>query len=317
MKYYGLKYSNDGEGKDGAHEIANKAEVEFRERVKNGFGRDVSEEIYTKFVKNYTKEHPKKKLKINEENYVGKAYRVNSNFIQSKGTTAGDVVRFEMKELGNVDDFNITPEKLKELDKYPAKDIVWITKTFEDAKRYSNEDDFSDIDEFDINNGEIIGEDGDGGYLILIKKHNLNESIMIEDDSQSNNKITGFVNNLKQKPFIQSLINGLKSDVYVVGGAVRDLILNKPNKDIDLVVGKVPIDTLISQLQKFGKVDVVGKSFGVIKFIDKDGTDYDIALPRVEKINNGFLVKKYQSEVFIKYGGLKQNEKENIKMPHM
>ena len=285
MKYYGLKYSNDGEGKDGAHEIANKAEVEFRERVKNGFGRDVSEEIYTKFVKNYTKEHPEKKLKINEENYVGKAYRVNSNFIQSKGTTAGDVVRFEMKELGNVDDFNITPEKLKELDKYPAKDIVWITKTFEDAKRYSNEDDFSDIDEFDINNGEIIGEDGDGGYLILIKKHNLNESIMIEDDSQSNNKITGFVNNLKQKPFIQSLINDLKSDVYVVGGAVRDLILNKPNKDIDLVIGKTDIDYLINHLQKFGKVDVVGKSFGVIKFVDNDGTDYDLALPRKEKSN--------------------------------
>lgn len=98
-------------------------------------------------------------------------------------------------------------------------------------------------------------------------------------------KIQDFVSNLRQKPFIQSLINDLKSDVYVVGGATRDLILNKPNKDIDLIVRTIPIDTLISHLQKFGRVDVVGKSFGVIKFIDKDGIDYDLALPRKEQPN--------------------------------
>jgi tRNA nucleotidyltransferase/poly(A) polymerase/2'-5' RNA ligase len=98
-------------------------------------------------------------------------------------------------------------------------------------------------------------------------------------------KLNDFINNIKQKPFIQSLINNLKSDVYVVGGAVRDLILNKQNKDIDLIVGKVSINMLILELQKFGKVDVVGKSFGVIKFIDSDGIDYDIALPRKDTKN--------------------------------
>jgi len=501
-----------------------------------------------------------------------KAYRVDSNFSNSRNTTAGDVVRFERDELGNVGDFaHITEEKLAELDKYNARDIVWVTKTFEDAKRYSNESDFSDINEFDLT-GEIIAEDGDGGYLVLIKRNVISEEIdaseayteegtlkavlegrkdvamviltprlrdiVIEaglglikieqshhdlnmhlvyrnkdkaeklyqiikkhggylqdntpeeareigklldysdasiekfinkrygnkvpvmpekssDDyndlaeqetavdfkkqiakdaiTHSLNKVlirkendfkiiavngdavkdSGFIkfvdgghyyvdaknpeseqqyaknipedeiwiddvflvkpndiegdilheklerhlmkyydfsydkaheiankaetifrqkvkegtgrnianaifnvfvrkftkpnvnideanvilnnineaklilNNfitiLKQKQFIQSLINDLKSDVYVVGGVVRDLILNKPNKDIDLVVGKVPIDTLISHLQKFGKIDVVGKSFGVLKFIDKDGTDYDIALPRKEQ----------------------------------
>jgi hypothetical protein len=100
------------------------------------------------------------------------------------------------------------------------------------------------------------------------------------------NKLISFVNQLKEKPFVESLLNDLNSDVYVVGGVVRDLILNKPNKDIDLVVRKVPIDTLISQLEKFGRVDVVGKSFGVIKFIDSDGVDYDIALPRADKKND-------------------------------
>ena len=96
-------------------------------------------------------------------------------------------------------------------------------------------------------------------------------------------KIQDFILKLKEKPFIQSIINDLNGEVLAIGGVVRDLILNKPNKDIDLVIRKVSIDTLIAQLQKFGKVDVVGKSFGVIKFIDNDGMDYDLALPRKER----------------------------------
>jgi tRNA nucleotidyltransferase/poly(A) polymerase/2'-5' RNA ligase len=99
-------------------------------------------------------------------------------------------------------------------------------------------------------------------------------------------KIENFRNVLINKPFIKSIINDLRGECYAVGGVVRDLILNKPNKDIDLVIRNVPIDKLILQLQKFGKVDVVGKSFGVIKFIDSDGIEYDLALPRTEKKNN-------------------------------
>jgi len=97
--------------------------------------------------------------------------------------------------------------------------------------------------------------------------------------------IQDFILNIRQKLFIKSLITDLKSDIYVVGGATRDLILNKPNKDIDLIVRNVPIDILIAHLQKFGRVDAVGKSFGVLKFIDSDGLDYDIALPRKEMPN--------------------------------
>lgn len=98
--------------------------------------------------------------------------------------------------------------------------------------------------------------------------------------------LSKFIIEMNNKPFIKSLINDLVGEVYVVGGATRDLILNKPNKDIDLVVRKVPIDILIQRLEKFGKVDAVGKSFGVLKFIDGDGLDYDIALPRTDKKND-------------------------------
>lgn len=92
------------------------------------------------------------------------------------------------------------------------------------------------------------------------------------------------IKSLRDKSFIQAIINN-DGEVFVVGGCVRDLILNKSSKDIDLIVRKIPIDTLISFLSAFGKVDLVGKSFGVLKFVDKDGIDYDIALPRVDKPN--------------------------------
>jgi hypothetical protein len=105
--------------------------------------------------------------KINEEKWTGKAYRVESGFSNLRDTTAGDVVRFERDELGNVGDFaHITDEKLKELNNYSAHDIAWYTKNFEDAKRYSETDDFSDIEEYELS-GEIIATDGDGGYLVL------------------------------------------------------------------------------------------------------------------------------------------------------
>ncbi len=129
-----------------------------------------------------------------------------------------------------------------------------------------------------------------------------------ETKLNNNNNITSFINNLKQKPFINSLINN-GGEVFAVGGVVRDLILNKSNKDIDLVIKNLSIDDIISILQNFGKVDVVGKSFGVIKFVDNDGIDYDIALPRLEKKKNGFLVKIGQSEVFIEYGGFDNESK--------
>jgi tRNA nucleotidyltransferase/poly(A) polymerase/ribosomal protein S18 acetylase RimI-like enzyme len=97
-------------------------------------------------------------------------------------------------------------------------------------------------------------------------------------------KIENFIGFMRKKPFIVSLINDLNGEVFAVGGVPRDLILNKSNKDIDLVVRNVPIETLINTLKKYGKVDLVGKSYGVLKFIDSsDGLDYDVTLPRTEK----------------------------------
>lgn len=79
-------------------------------------------------------------------------------------------------------------------------------------------------------------------------------------------------------------IKSLGGEIYFVGGCVRDFFLNKKSKDIDLLVRKVESENLIVLLKKYGRVDLVGESFGIIKFKPFDSNeDFDIALPRTEK----------------------------------
>ena len=67
----------------------------------------------------------------------------------------------------------------------------------------------------------------------------------------------------------------------VAGGAVRDWLLGATSKDLDIEVFGCSWDKLITALTPFGKVDLVGKSFGVAKFT-KAGFEVDFALPRSE-----------------------------------
>lgn len=85
---------------------------------------------------------------------------------------------------------------------------------------------------------------------------------------------------------------------YFVGGFVRDKFLCIPCKDIDIEVFDLDIDTLVNILQQFGKVDQVGKSFGVVK-LTYNGEEYDFSLPRKDsKVGDGhkgFEIKTDQS----------------------
>ncbi len=64
----------------------------------------------------------------------------------------------------------------------------------------------------------------------------------------------------------------------LVGGAVRDLLLRLPPTDIDVEVYGVDGQTLIAALAPFGRVDAVGRSFGVLK-LRLDGYEVDVTLP--------------------------------------
>ena len=76
-------------------------------------------------------------------------------------------------------------------------------------------------------------------------------------------------------------IKGAKT--YYVGGCVRDELLGKENKDIDIEIHHITEDEFVSVAQELGiKIDFVGKSFGVYKAF-MDGTDFDFSFPRTEK----------------------------------
>ena len=68
----------------------------------------------------------------------------------------------------------------------------------------------------------------------------------------------------------------------LVGGCVRDFFLKLPIKDYDIEVFNIKdYDTLVKKLEKFGKINLVGKSFGILKLQTKNH-EFDFSLPRLE-----------------------------------
>ncbi len=87
-------------------------------------------------------------------------------------------------------------------------------------------------------------------------------------------------------PFLADFLTTFPTgEIFLVGGAVRDLLWGKVTKDYDFLVRAVPAEALKDFLKSQGKVSWVGKNFGVFKFIPKASPlkeAIDVALPRTE-----------------------------------
>ena len=68
---------------------------------------------------------------------------------------------------------------------------------------------------------------------------------------------------------------------FYVGGYVRDLLLNIPNKDVDIEVHGIAEKDLVAILNEIGEVDYYGRSFGIYALRHED---IEVALPRSEKV---------------------------------
>ena len=87
---------------------------------------------------------------------------------------------------------------------------------------------------------------------------------------------------------VRSAIIDKGGKIYQVGGAVRDEMLGKVSKDLDLLIVGIELKDLATLLTRFGKTNLVGKAFGIIKFVP-DGTteEIDISVPRIDSKSTG------------------------------
>lgn len=148
--------------------------------------------------------------------------------------------------------------------------------------------------------GELyeMGYDGaklDDDYFVFSPKQiriidngmNKNENITTFAENNVNNMDEAELMSLQDLPFKKE-IEELGGKIFSVGGAVRDGFLGKESKDLDILITGVPFETLEKLLSKYGRVDAVGKSFGVLKFKPEGSTeDIDIAIPRTERPTGG------------------------------
>jgi len=85
------------------------------------------------------------------------------------------------------------------------------------------------------------------------------------------------------------------SRAYLVGGCVRDWLLGLSVKDFDVEVHGVGVEPLCAALARHGRVDLVGRSFGVLKLTAAPGQTFDFSLPRrdskVAPGHKGFVVE--------------------------
>jgi tRNA nucleotidyltransferase (CCA-adding enzyme) len=79
-------------------------------------------------------------------------------------------------------------------------------------------------------------------------------------------------------------IKAIGGDLLIVGGFVRDMHLKRDSKDIDCEIYRITPDQLQTVLGKYGKVKLVGESFGSYKLIVKgQELPYEFTFPRTER----------------------------------
>lgn len=78
-------------------------------------------------------------------------------------------------------------------------------------------------------------------------------------------------------------LKSLNARPILLGGCVRDAFLNLCVKDYDIeIFGINSLEDIKKTLEKYANVNLVGKSFGVLK-LKIDDFDFDFSLPRIEK----------------------------------
>ena len=83
------------------------------------------------------------------------------------------------------------------------------------------------------------------------------------------------------------IINENGGRALLVGGSVRDFLMDQQSRDYDLEVYGLEPDQVESILNRMGKINEVGKAFGILKLALDGGIIIDVSLPRTDSISDG------------------------------
>ena len=202
-------------------------------------------------IKNIEKYNPK--IWNNIKDFIKDKYNINLNDSSEFQSVLNEIEHNKKEEL-----------KQQELLKQEEKKSEEITKTAKENK---------DFDAKIEDNNTINGYKG-------IKDIPLNDINIEKGKNIIKYKLNIPLDNSVKDVFKELNENGNRA--LIVGGSVRDALLGKSPKDIDIEVYNINYRDLNEILSKFGKTDTVGKAFGIIKFTDKNGNSYDFSLPRKE-----------------------------------
>lgn len=121
--------------------------------------------------------------------------------------------------------------------------------------------------------------------------------------------LKNLIRDIRSQDWVKVLLR--EGNVYMVGGCVRDAFMNKSPKDIDIVVEGPSMTEIKSLLKNYGKLNIVGQSFEVIKFrpVGHTGEDFDIAVPRTDtKVGTGHKGFQISTEGVDILGDLKRRD---------
>lgn len=117
-------------------------------------------------------------------------------------------------------------------------------------------------------------------------------------------RLRDFISQEKRLTWMGLLLDEFpRGELFVVGGTVRDVLIGRFPKDIDLLVRGIEPEKLESWLQRNGAAEFVGR-FGTFKFIPHGQAGIepiDIALPRTEYMRDGHNGGRRDMDVHFDY----------------
>lgn len=101
----------------------------------------------------------------------------------------------------------------------------------------------------------------------------------IKSDQEIKSSLSVLLTQMPLMMQIASLVDKKGGRSFLVGGAVRDIVLGLKPQDIDVEIHGISIDEVEILLKNYGIVRLVGKAFGVLRI---DGSDIDFSVARTD-----------------------------------